>query len=224
MNIYSQYTTVRLDYCNSTDFIKMALNDTRLYMPEMIRDSSLSRQCEFLAGRWCAIKAMEILKVKNLFQPLVSQQNFPIWPTSVLGSISHSSHTAGAFVTLVNPSINGVGFDIETIFDKQTASILANRILSKQERAFSCFFKTFEEFVSVVFSAKEAFYKGIYKIINKRIAFSVIEIQQICVVNQYIEFITKRDLITYYPKGSTFIVTYTLKPTWVETRFLLNTV
>jgi 4'-phosphopantetheinyl transferase EntD len=132
------------------------------------------RRIEFLAGRLAARMAMEKLGVGRSAIP-VGEAREPIWPTGLVGSISHCSCHAVAVVSKVT-EVSGLGVDIERcgeiregdwkyIFTRTEIDFL--RRLSTEEQ---CIFAT------VLFSAKEAYFKMQFPVTRSWIDFTGVTI------------------------------------------------
>lgn len=118
------------------------------------------RQQQFAMGRVAAHKAMEQLGIAP--SPILrGPHDEPLWPSGLIGSISHSQEWAVAAVAQKCDS-RGVGIDIEYI-DKAVSWSLANHISNPEERPW------LEEIASLrylrfflLFSAKETIFKAMY--------------------------------------------------------------
>lgn len=113
------------------------------------------RRSEFLAGRICAGLAL-----RAAGQPVHVGRTgrAPIWPRGVTGSISHSDSRAIAVVSLTH---SAVGVDCETIMPDALAQKLRAEIIGDTEAQLCPQAMPFANFLTLVFSAKEAFYKAL---------------------------------------------------------------
>ncbi len=68
------------------------------------------RKREFTAGRILARRALSSLGFGAVSLP-VSEHRYPIWPSGIVGSISHTVDMAGVVVAL-SKAYSGIGFDI----------------------------------------------------------------------------------------------------------------
>jgi 4'-phosphopantetheinyl transferase EntD len=120
------------------------------------------RRREFAAGRLCARRAMAELGIHD-FALRVAEDRRPLWPESLVGSISH---TGGLCVAVVAPktSLAAVGLDSEVVGSvtpdiRPTICVPAELAwldsLPAADRAAA---------VTLIFSAKEAFYKCQYPV------------------------------------------------------------
>jgi 4'-phosphopantetheinyl transferase EntD len=135
--------------------------DPREPSPPLFRDESEfvasaveKRRLEFSRGRQCARAALRRLGVADA--PLLSgSQREPLWPTGVVGSITHTTGLCLAAVAWQS-SYLGVGIDIEPAAPLERA--IAERIATEGELHA---LKSLAPLLAarLIFSAKEAFYK-----------------------------------------------------------------
>ena len=133
------------------------------------------RVSEFAAGRQCAHLAMRQLGIAPL--PLLSQADRrPAWPDGVVGSITHC-RSYGAAVVARKTSVRSLGLDAEV--SDAVEPHLWSRILTPHEIAWVHFRPEAERrsWATVVFSAKEAFYKCQFNVTGNRLGFSDAEVE-----------------------------------------------
>ncbi len=134
--------------------------DTALLMPTealCLGESVDKRRQEFAAGRLCARCAMDAFEIHE-FPLLVAPDRQPQWPPTLVGSITH---TQGLCAAALGPrhSLAAIGMDCEVVGHVKPE--LWNTICLRQELLWvhSLPFAEQEAAVSLIFSAKEAFYK-----------------------------------------------------------------
>ena len=89
------------------------------------------RRREFSAGRTCARQALRELGCADA--PIVHNQNgAPLWPTGIVGSITHSN-TYAAAVAAKSLRACGLGIDMETV--SRVSPAIAGKILTEPEQA-----------------------------------------------------------------------------------------
>ncbi len=152
--------------------------DVRWLFPEeldSVRRAVPKRVGEFAAGRACARRALAEIGIAECAIPIAPDRQ-PIWPPSVIGSISH---TTGLYAAVVAPKsrLAGVGLDCEEV-GKVTDDIRQTICrpeelrwvdsLPPDERAAA---------VALLFSAKEAFYKCQYPVTHQWLDFHDIRIE-----------------------------------------------
>lgn len=120
-----------------------------------------NRKAEFIAGRFCAHKILKSLGItcENISS---NEDRTPDWPLYTLGSITHSENYVSVSISN-NPNILGLGRDSEFIFSKMVAKKLGPLIAQNSELDLIKGLKK-EEFISLIYSAKESFYKAVYPI------------------------------------------------------------
>ena len=129
--------------------------------------ASISRQQEFLRGRWCAQQAL--LELGDTSPVLRAKDRSPIWPMGFVGSISHNKEYSGAFVAL-DKYYRSVGMDIEEI--GRIKPEMKKMILSSTEQ--QRFVEQKE--MTIIFSAKESLYKLLYPLVKEFFGFQDAEI------------------------------------------------
>lgn len=77
----------------------------------MLGDVAPQRRRDFVAGRRCASRCMELLGHAPA-PVLIGPQREPVWPPGLIGSITHTEGLAAAAVARVS-SVRGIGIDAE---------------------------------------------------------------------------------------------------------------
>jgi len=149
--------------------------ETRSRLPQALRHATQKRQREFLAGRWCAKQALQGLGAGST-HVAVAEDRAPIWPDGVVGSITHAGDFAGAAVAWA-ADIAGLGIDSEQIIDPATAGDIADICMVNEGTLFKAADgRSFCEFCTFVFSAKEAVFKCLFPLTRKFLEFSDVRI------------------------------------------------
>lgn len=142
------------------------------------------RQQEFLAGRFCAERALNLMAthrqilIKDKILTL-GQGRAPIWPAGTVGAISHSDHIVGA---LAAPSavLLGVGLDVEALMTDERAERLARKVCTDSEWQYCKRRATPSHplgfWLTLLFSAKESLYKAIFPIQQSFVGFKEVDI------------------------------------------------
>lgn len=132
------------------------------------------RKMEYLAGRYCAQKALEHLGVNN-FNLARQEDHSPLWPQGVVGSITHTKQLA---IAAVSKKLKGIGIDAEALISTERFKNISKMIISSQEKILveqDC-----NLYPTLAFSAKESLYKVIYPLCKEYFGFldaSIIDIQ-----------------------------------------------
>jgi len=154
--------------------------DVRLLMPEeaaSIRHCSPKRIGDFAAGRACARRALEPFQFGD-FPLLPSPLGPPVWPGSMVGSITHTRGYAAAAVCR-SDAARTLGLDSEEVASVKEhlwSSICApSELAALHSELPHCRLRK----AAVLFAAKEAFYKCQFPLTQEWIDFGdvIIEIQ-----------------------------------------------
>jgi 4'-phosphopantetheinyl transferase EntD len=130
---------------------------------------------EFAAGRLCARRALQEFGIVD-FPIEVADDRQPVWPDTMIGSITHTAGFCAAVVA-ERRCTGALGLDSEVVGDVSPGiwhSICVPlesewvRSLPAAERAAA---------VTLIFSAKEAFYKCQYPIVRERLGFHDARVQ-----------------------------------------------
>ena len=127
---------------------------------------SAKRRAEFLAGRLCAAGSLREMGIAADF-PLPVKDRLPVWPSGVLGSISHCATLAVA-ITAVKSRYRALGIDVESLMDSATArniwrSVCGHEVLTGLERCLSCRTRS----LTLLFSAKDALYLALFPLTGR---------------------------------------------------------
>ncbi len=132
------------------------------------------RRLDFATGRFCARKAMESLGIDPQAL-LIGNNREPLWPIGITGSISHSRKMCGA-IAGKNRHFQSLGLDIEEVGRVQSS--VWNSIFTDVEQIFLNQFESFEQqqYATLLFAMKEAFYKFQFPITRKYLGFKEVEL------------------------------------------------
>ncbi len=133
------------------------------------------RAQEFAAGRLCARRALAEFGIVD-FAVEVAGDRQPIWPASMVGSITHTAGFCAA-VAAERGSVGALGLDSEVVGDVKVEiwpsvclpmeiDWIRSLPASQQARA-----------VALLFSAKEAFYKCQYPVTHERLDFRDVRVE-----------------------------------------------
>jgi len=152
------------------------LPDVDLYWEEqqLLTKMSTKRQKEFMAGRTCARYALAELGIHN-FPLLPDESRQPVWPETVCGSIAHTDEYCAVAVAH-KTNIRSIGLDIEH-FGRLTSESCA-QICTSAELGWldSLPYDCYLQWATLIFSAKECFYKCQYPLSKQWLDFQDINI------------------------------------------------
>ena len=133
------------------------------------------RRAEFSAGRLCARRALAEFGIVN-FPLQINDDRRPRWPDGIVGSISHTSDYCAVLVARVT-DVSAIGFDVERT--ERIGEELWNALFTFRERerlrrlsSARCAIDA-----TIIFSAKEAFYKCHFAHSPSWLDFSDVEIE-----------------------------------------------
>ncbi|MFJ3520329.1 MULTISPECIES: 4'-phosphopantetheinyl transferase superfamily protein [unclassified Streptomyces] len=121
----------------------------------LIRGSSPARCRDFVAGRAAAADALRLLGRSG---PVLREARRPLFPTGVRGSISHCRGAAATCLATTRTDVSGVGVDVERVGRLSPES--AGLVCTPREQALVAGSDAGGRLLTVMFSAKEAFYKA----------------------------------------------------------------
>jgi 4'-phosphopantetheinyl transferase EntD len=130
---------------------------------------------DFTRGRACAHRGLSELGVHD-FSVLAGEKREPLWPTEIVGSITHTTGFAAAVVAR-RSEVEALGIDCEVI--ASVGADLWERICTPTERA------RLEQLpqalaqreAALIFAAKEAFYKCQFPISREWVGFEDVTIE-----------------------------------------------
>src|SRR5882757_1538223 len=149
--------------------------EARLRLPQPLRHAVPNGQREFLDGRLCAAQALRCLGAGSTHVGMAADRA-PVWPDGVVGSITHSGGFAAAAVAWA-ADIAGLGIDSEQAIDPAAAHDIAAVCMVDEATLFrAAHGRSFCEFCTFVFSAKEAVFKCLFPLTRKFLEFSDVRI------------------------------------------------
>jgi 4'-phosphopantetheinyl transferase EntD len=146
--------------------------DPALLMPEeaeFLGRAVAARVQEFAAGRLCARRALREFGIVD-FPIKVGEGRQPLWPDSMVGSITHTTGFCAAAVA-ERRQVRALGIDSETVDDINTEIWPAVCVPDELAWVHSLPASEQRAAVGVIFSAKEAFYKCQYSLVRERLNF-----------------------------------------------------
>lgn len=163
------------------------------YQPGLIKVSVESRSDSKTIARNCALHAVEKISGEKISVLEKAKNGAPIWPASVVGSITHSKDYAAAVVGS-SQKFRSLGIDAENIVDIERARKIQRKILVDAEREVLKNENDYAKFVTLIFSAKESIFKMLNPLTQKIFWFGAAEIQKINRESGVLEFQLKESL------------------------------
>ncbi|MFK2892163.1 4'-phosphopantetheinyl transferase family protein [Dyella flagellata] len=162
--------------------------------PESIQRSVGKRQAEFFFGRLAARTALSALGIKNETVPIGAERQ-PIWPNGVIGSMTHTHGLAAVAVEWAGRR-RGIGIDVECVMNEQACEAVVMTVLDRSE--LHCLQATRElalpVALTIVFSAKESFYKAAYGSVRRFFDFSAVRVVELNVQARRLTFVLTETL------------------------------
>jgi enterobactin synthetase component D len=137
-------------------------------LPAALQEATAKRQLHFRAGRYCALRALEALEGRLVTTVLPQTAGgAPLWPEGVTGSITHTDGFVSAAVARTS-QVEALGIDTERIMSVDRAARVSAAIAWPSELAHmrAIGFDRLEA-LTLVFSAKEAIFKCLYRKIGR---------------------------------------------------------
>jgi len=142
-----------------------------------IEGAAQGRVDDFVAGRWCAHRALEALGERPVAIG-VGERRQPLWPKTVVGAITHTKGLAAAVVAYRH-DLASVGIDVEP--DLPLPPKVDHRIIRPEEmdQLTKAPGNGLANPDRVIFSAKESIYKAWYPLAQRWLGFedAIVEFQ-----------------------------------------------
>lgn len=143
----------------------------------IIGAKSRARQLSFIAGRVASEMALRRL---GLIDETVGRDptGIPLWPTGWCGSIAHSNRLAVATISEIG-TIRSLGIDVEDVVDRVALHDVSAICLLESERQMLTHSANPEVLATVLFSAKEAYYKAVHPLARRFVEFTEVTIEDL---------------------------------------------
>jgi len=130
---------------------------------------------EFAAGRLCARQALAKFGIVD-FPIGVAADRQPVWPDLMVGSITHTSGFCAAVVA-ERQRVIAVGLDSEVVGDVRTEIWPSICVPTESAWVQSLPASEHAAAITLIFSAKEAFYKCQYALVRERLNFHDVRVE-----------------------------------------------
>ncbi len=160
------------------------------------------RQTEFQAGRDLAA-ALLAEAGSSITQVGVAPDRAPVWPDGYIGSISHSRVLVAVAVAR-RQDVRALGIDIEALATEREVEAIESVCMRPEERDVDTGALTRAQFVTLLFSAKEAFYKCMHPLTRVEFDFTDVSITRIDPSRQRLEMRLLRAATPEFGPGHVF--------------------
>ena len=149
-------------------------------LPDELRDATPGRRTEFLAGRFCAIEALRRLDpTRAPIVPGRSERGAPVWPTDIVGSITHTGGYVAAAVARCADA-RGLGIDSERLVSLAQARRLSLQVCWASElmQGMEAGLDRAQSF-TLAYSAKESIFKCLFPLTGDMFYYHDVRIEHV---------------------------------------------
>ncbi len=212
--------------CYQCEFDKQLYEDALFALHEIeyapfLERAVIRRKAEFLAGRYAAQRAMKKLRIEKTTVGIGQHRN-PVWPAGLIGSITHTA-TQAICAIVQNTDYQSIGIDLAEQISITTANNIKDQIIQTHEiNAFSHCPLSFEQLLTLTFSAKESLFKALYPQVKAYFEFHAAEIVNVEMKSRTFFIKLTQDLTHSLVKGTVFKGTFKIQPDTVFTSILIK--
>lgn len=205
----------------STNYSDNLFHIYNIEFPQSLETASTKRKAEFIAGRYTAQKALNLLgEYDNSI--LVGPRRCPVWPNGIVGSISHTSRMAVSVVAARN-ECEAIGIDIEDYIAPDKLHYIADNVMTSHEKSIlDRIHMPSTVATTLVFSAKESLFKALNPLVNSYFSFDAAQISNISVINKSCTIKLVQDLSSTICSGRSFVAKYILRDSCLITSVCVN--
>ena len=185
--------------------------------PKQLLNAVEYRKMEFFAGRFCAFQALMALRGIP-FAPIgMSEDRSPIWPSGIVGAITHSEGIALAVVG-EDKNYRGIGIDIERKLSHAHACQLSRQVLSPGE-TWQKWGSTheFSLLITLIFSLKESLFKALHPEVKRFFGFNSAKVIDIDWSGKRFSVMLTETLSPLYRQGGEFSGQFDIQKDYVAT-------
>jgi enterobactin synthetase component D len=202
--------------CARSYSLDEAIDLTRL--PAELLRAVRKRQVEFLAGRDVACRALSLIAPELADSAIgVGPMREPLWPTGIVGSITHASGHVGAAVAS-RRDVTAIGIDSEAVVSTETLEQTAAAICRPSEQHWV---RNDRVTLTLIFSAKESLYKCLAPLVRQLFDFQDAELEQPDFAAGRFTIRLKRDLTPEFRRELALTGRFVLAPGFVHTGIAL---
>lgn len=179
-------------------------------IPPQLARAVPKRRREFLAGRLCARRALRQAGYALDAPVAIGERRAPAWPPGFVGSIAHSHGTAWSVVAS-QADYRGLGIDLEEIVTPASTRKLSATVLRPEERGPTLPAGLSEEqFLSLVFSAKESLFKCLHPITLARFGFQDAQVVHLDLEASQLRLALRAAISAEFQPGTEFDIAFEL--------------
>lgn len=194
-------------------------------LPDKLHRAVDKRKAEYLSGRLCARQALQQLgfTAAHTFHIGTGDNRQPLWPEGVVGSITHSHGFASAIVAPAD-AVKSIGIDSEFEINNKTAGNVTSHILVDGEAhaANRELTNSAEQYLTLIFSAKESIFKCLYPLVNIFFDFHAARVELDPARPGRFQFTLLKPLSTDFPAAFQGHGQYTIDGHYVHTAVVLH--
>lgn len=186
----------------------------------LLEHAVVKRKSEFLAGRYAAQQAIKRLGVEKTTVS-IGKHRSPVWPNALIGSLTHTA-TQAICAIAQSTDYQSIGIDLEDWMPLTTANhIKADVIQFSEERILSEIPLSFEQSLTLFFSAKESLFKALYPQVGSYFEFHAAKIVKIDMASHDFFIELNQSLNRCLVKGNVFKGHFMLRAHTVFTSIFL---
>ena len=149
-----------------------------IHYPQNLTRAVAKRRAEFFAGRYCARSSLLAAGFASA-DIGIGDNRQPLWPNNVVGAISHSGSAAVA-ISARQSRFAGLGVDVEREVECATYEKIKSQVLFGGEQSLVHQAGSRAHiYFSLVFSAKESFFKAAWPQVRRFFGFSALALLDI---------------------------------------------
>ncbi|THF48271.1 4'-phosphopantetheinyl transferase family protein [Allorhizobium terrae] len=135
-------------------------------LPQTMGKAVAKRKAEYVAGRLCAMRAIEAQTGQVGVSIATGTSGAPVWPEGLVGSITHT-HGFAAAALGDGKLFRGLGIDSEEIMTEKVMANVKARICRPDEAYGPQTPMTEQVYTTMIFSAKESLFKCLHALVGK---------------------------------------------------------
>ena len=208
LDLHRKIPTIQLVAYRSECYFDNLYNDYSIKKPIELQTWSIKRKAQFLAGRIAIKSSFKQLDLKAAKVIEIGRGGEPLWPQGFSGCISHQDQFSIACLEKAN---NSIGLDIERLLDQEGQLNCEKTVLSVKDKKYIAQNSkqlTKQKLTTLIFSAKESFFKAAYKSVEALFDFDAVSIQSLDIKKQQLTFYCEVSLDAKIRKSDEFVVQF----------------